>query len=65
MGDPEPFWQSSRGRLAEKIMKKGLFEGVAGQAWCIPTGPCITSKRQAYLLLNHATRAEAVYQCMN
>ena len=55
--------QMHRERLVENIMKEGLFEGVVGQAWCIPTSPCIPGKRQAYLLLSHATRAEAAYQC--
>ena len=56
--------QVNRERLIDNIMKEGIFGGGAGQAWCIPAGPCIPGKRQAYLLLSHGTRAEAVYQCM-
>lgn len=51
----------NREDLVESIKKEGLFEGVSGQAWVIPSGPFVAGQKQAYQLLSHATRAEAVY----
>eukprot|EP00959_Pyramimonas_sp_CCMP1952_P306495 6414576-Pyramimonas_sp.AAC.1 len=54
-----------RENLVRKILKKGLMEGVRGEAWAIPseksTGVVNIERHQLHLL-SHATLAEAVYE---